>query len=80
MSPPDLEISRDGRHAVEILDLVGEPYRTNRDGYNQDVAIRLRPREDACYAQVFVSGTIHFVQETCPQHVGAELSKWYAAI
>jgi hypothetical protein len=23
---------------------------------------------------------IHFVQETCPHRVGAELSKWYAAL
>ena len=51
-------VSRDGRRAVLVEQIEGEPYAAqNRDGFHLDAIVRLRPREEPCFSQFFISGT-----------------------
>ena len=51
-------VSRDGRRAVLVKQLVDEPYPAqDRDGVHVDAVVQLRPREEPCFAQFFITGT-----------------------
>lgn len=57
MNIPDVVVSRDGRHAVLVLQLVDDYYRApNRDGFYVNALVQLRPREKQCFARFFITG------------------------
>ena len=58
MRLPDVVVSRDGRRAVLVERFEDEPYPAqNRDGVHIDAVVQLRPREEPCFAQFFITGT-----------------------
>ena len=51
-------VSRDGRRSVLVKQFEDKPYSAqNRDGVHLDAAVQLRPREEPCFAQFFITGT-----------------------
>ena len=59
MKLPDVVVSRDGRRAVLVREFAAEPYSAqNRDGVYVDAIVQLRPREELCFAQFFITGMV----------------------
>ena len=53
-----MALSRDGGRAIVVQRLEDERYTASHcDGFHLDAVVRLRPREEPCHAQFFVSGT-----------------------
>ena len=64
-------VSRDGRRAVLVKQLVDEPYPAqDRDGVHVDAVVQLRPREEPCFAQFFITGTFRAMWNAPRQTLG----------
>ena len=57
MKLPDVVVSRDGRRALLVRQIVDDRYQAqNLDGFYVNALVQLRPKEKDCFAQFFITG------------------------